>query len=94
MSVGLRPAGLILSHDMSAEEDVEGGGNTMPAPDGLIQGGHLQTFTTAMRGNDADAQPQGAYTAGGTFATQPLMGNRCAPYGRRVLRDLLRGSVE
>jgi hypothetical protein len=52
-----RPVDLIRSHDLSAGEGVGGGGNTAPTSDVLIQGGHIPTITTAMRGKGAHLQP-------------------------------------
>ena len=53
-----RLADLIRSHDVAAGEDLGGGGNTTPTFGVLINGGHVQTITTAMRGDDAHTQPQ------------------------------------
>ncbi|MGO9919696.1 MAG: hypothetical protein ACLQIB_34010 [Isosphaeraceae bacterium] len=57
-SLPISAADLIRSHEMSAGEDVGGGGDITPTPDVSIGSGHVPTIITAMRGNHAHAEPE------------------------------------
>jgi hypothetical protein len=59
VSLPTRAADLIRSQEMSAGEDVRGGGDITTTPDDLIQGGHVQTITTTTPGDDAHVQAEG-----------------------------------